>query len=336
MTMDIRTNYLGLNLAHPVVASASPLTADLESILRVADAGASAIVMASVFEEDIQAEELAEAALWETGENSQPEASGYFPTMHHTAPLDGRLAVLRNAAERAGVPIIASLNGSTPAGWLRFAKDMEQAGAAAIELNFWHVPTNPDETGAQVEERCIQVLRDVRAQVKVPVSVKLSPFLSAPGNMVKRLAESGADGIVLFNSFYEPGLRSITESAETGFVPSAAYELRLPLMWAALLSEHCQANLAISGGVHSGLDVAKCLLAGADVAMVASVLLQKGPQYISTLVEELQRWMSEQKLGSVAAFKGRMAAKGTAIQAEDFLRKQYRHILSARLPDISR
>lgn len=254
--------------------------------------------------------------------------------MHHASPLDGRLAVLRSAAERAGVPIIASLNGCTPAGWLRFAKDMEQAGAAAIELNFWHVPTNPDETGTQVEERCIQVLRDVKAQVKVPVSVKLSPFFSSPGNMVKRLSENGAGGIVLFNSFYEPGLRSLTESAEVDFVPSSAYELRLPLMWAALLSERCQADLAISGGVHSGMDVAKCLLAGADVAMVTSVLLQKGPNYISILLQELREWMSEQNLGSVKAFKGRMAARGTATQAEEFLRTQYRHILSAHITDI--
>ncbi|ATI13217.1 MULTISPECIES: dihydroorotate dehydrogenase-like protein [Acetobacter] len=335
MVMDIRTHYLGLELAHPVVASASPLTADLEGILRVADAGASAIVMASVFEEDIRAQELAEAALWETGENSHPEAAGYFPVMPHASPLDGRLAVLRSASERAGVPIIASLNGCTPAGWLRFAKDMEQAGASAIELNFWHIPTNPDETGAQVEERCIQILRDVRAQVKVPVSVKLSPFFSSLGNMVKRLSENGADGIVLFNSFYEPGLRSLTDSAEVDFIPSSAYELRLPLMWAVLLSEHCQADLAISGGVHSGMDVAKCLLAGADVAMVTSVLLQQGPSYISTLLEELREWMSVQKLGSVKEFKGRMAARGTATQAEDFLRTQYRHILSAHFTDIA-
>lgn len=326
-TMDLTTRYLGLDLKHPIVASASPLTKDLDGILRVVDAGAAAIVMASVYEEDIAREEMAEAALFEMGEESQPEASGYFPALSYGTPLDARLTVLQRAAERAGVPIIASLNGCTLAGWVDFASKMEQAGAAAIELNFWRVPTDSNESGQEVEALYFTILRAVKARVAIPVSVKLSPFLSAPGNMAKRLAEAGADGLVLFNRFYEPGFNPVSMSIEEDFRFSSSYDLRLPLMWTGLLSGHFSTDFAVSTGVNSGADVIRCMLAGANVTMVTSALLQYGPWHIQTMLEEVRCWMEQKGIESIASVRGRLAARGTPAHQAQFLREEYRSIL---------
>ncbi|MFT9063567.1 MAG: dihydroorotate dehydrogenase-like protein [Acetobacter persici] len=328
--MNLETQYLGLSLRHPIVASASPLTADLDHILRVADAGASAIVMASIFEEDIAAQEVRDATLFETGEDSHPDVNGgYFPAVLEATVLDGRLSVLRRASERAGVPVIASLNGCTQAGWVHFARKLEQAGAAAIELNFWHMATDPDETGAEVEARFIAILRAVKADVTIPVSIKLPPFFSAPGNMAKRLVEAGAAGLVLFNRFYEPGLDLHPVAPEADAQLSTSYELRLPLIWTGLLSGRLRTSFAVSGGVNSGEDVVRCLLAGADVAMVTSALLRHGPAFLSTMLADMQAWMGARSVESIASLKGQLAAQGSAQTAETFLRDQYRRILSS-------
>ncbi|GBQ10274.1 dihydroorotate dehydrogenase-like protein [Acetobacter cerevisiae] len=330
--MNLETQYLGLSLRHPIVASASPLTADLDHILRVADAGAAAIVMASIFEEEIAAQEVHDAALFEMGEDSHPDVNGgYFPAVPQATVLDGRLSVLRRAAERAGVPVIASLNGCTQAGWVHFARKLEQAGAAAIELNFWHIAADPEETGTEVEERFIAILKAVKAEVSIPVSIKLPPFFSAPGNMAKRLVEAGAAGLVLFNRFYEPGLDLHPVAPEADAQLSTSYELRLPLIWTGLLSRRLQASFAVSGGVNSGEDVVRCLLAGADVAMVTSALLRHGSVFLSTMLAEMQAWMEARSVESVAAFKGQLAAHGSTQAAETFLRDQYRRILSSTL-----
>lgn len=332
--LDLTTCYLGLALKNPVVASASPLTAELDSILRVADAGASAIVMSSLFEEDIAAQEVHEASLMSMGENSHPEATEYFPSFAVASPLEGRLNTLRRAADRAGVPIIASLNGSTQAGWVHFARQLEQAGAAAIELNIWHIPTDPEETGAEVEARLVGILKAVKADVTIPVSVKLPPFWSAPGNVAKQLVQAGADGLVLFNRFYEPELDIQAQTLDTHIKLSNSSDLRLPLIWTGLLSRRLHTSFAVSGGVMSGEDVVRCLLAGADVAMVTSALLRNGPDFIKSMLTSVQDWMTAQKLENVRDFKGHSAAQGTTQAAEKFLREQYRHIISPR-PSVS-
>ncbi|HTY35096.1 dihydroorotate dehydrogenase-like protein, partial [Mycobacterium sp.] len=306
---DLGTRYLGLELKHPIVASASPLSSDLDGIRRLADAGAAAIVMASIYEEQVVAEELAEAALREQGGETQPEATGYFPEV--TADLGGlesRLELLRRASECADVPIIASLNAKSAAGWVDFARRLEQAGASAIELNIYRVPADPAETGAMLEDSYAEILRGVKATVSVPVAVKIAPFFSSPGNMATKLVQAGADGIVMFNRFYEPDIDLASLAPQIDLQLSTPYEIRLPLMWIALLSRHLEASIAATTGVWSRDEVVKYLLAGADVVMTTSALLKHGPDHLTTLVDGLRDWMDSRGFESVASLKGRLAA----------------------------
>ena len=295
--MDLSTNYLGLELQHPIVASASPLTATIDGIRRLADAGAAAIVMASVYEEEVVAEELRQFHLMEQGADTQAEAAGYFPEYPdtHLGVLEGHLETLRLAAERAGVPIIASLNGATHEGWIDFAAKLEQAGADAIELNVYRVPADPTETGAAVEQGYLDILRAVKQQVGIPVSVKLGPYFSSPGNMAVRLVEAGADGVVLFSRFYEPDIDLGSLTAKRDLQLSDPDEIRLPLMWTALLSDKLDVSIAASSGVETFEEVVKYLLVGADVVMSASALLRHGPEHIGTLVDGLQHLDGESR-----------------------------------------
>lgn len=333
--MDLSTNYLGLKLKNPVIASASPLSADLDGILRLADAGASAIVMASIYEEQIEAEEVRDAFLLTQGADTQPEGAGYFPPNMTGNALDGRLATLQRAVERTGLPIIASLNGYSAAGWVNFAKKLEQAGASAIELNPYRIPADLEESGAALEESYVDILKSVKAVVKIPVSVKVAPFFSSPGNMLMKLVEAGANGLVLFNRFYEPDLDLSSLSARDTLHLSSSYELRLPLMWTGLTSKQLQTSIAISTGVWSGADVVKCLLAGADAVMTTSALLKHGPSHIGKLLEGLQRWMVQRGFSSVAAFQGQLAAGGSPEETAVFLRAQYRKILTTYEPQVT-
>ncbi|MBB2197714.1 MAG: dihydroorotate dehydrogenase-like protein [Gluconacetobacter sp.] len=326
--MDLRTTYLGLELAHPIVASASPLCADLDGIMRLADAGAAAVVLSSIFEEQIVAQELAEAAMTEMVTDCQPEAAGYWPPDAGSNVLDGRLETLRRAVERAGVPIIASLNGCSASGWVDFARKLEQAGASAIELNIYRVPADPAESGPSVEAAALEILRRVKAAVGVPVSVKMAPFFSAPGHMAAQFAEAGADGLVLFNRFYGPDVDLAALTARDDLHLSNPYDIRLPLMWVGLLSRRIPTSIAASTGVWSGADVVKYLLAGADAVMTTSALLRHGPAYLGTLLGELRGWMERRGHESVAAFKGQLAAGGQPDEAAQFLRAQYRTILT--------
>ncbi|OIN78921.1 dihydroorotate dehydrogenase-like protein [Mycobacterium malmoense] len=326
---DLRTRYLGLDLEHPIVASASPLTADLDGILRLADAGVAAIVMASIYEEQVVAEELAQAALLEQGSDTQPEATGYFPQVPaDRGVLEGRLQTLRLASQRAGVPIIASLNAKSNTGWVDVARRLEEAGASAIELNIYRVPADPAETGAAVEDSYAEILRVVKDAVNVPVAVKLVPFFSSPANMATKLVQAGADGLVLFNRFYEPDIDLDSLKPRTDFQLSTPYDIRLPLMWIGLLSRHVNASFAASTGVWSGDEVVKYLLAGADVTMTTSALLQHGPQHVTTLLDGLRDWMHSRGFESVAALKGRLAADQHPAAAAQFLRAQYHEILT--------
>ncbi len=331
--MDLKTTYLGLELSHPVVASASPQSSTLEGVLRLADAGAAAVVMASIYEEQIRAEELAVAALSEQGNDSQPEATSYFPAMAD-APgvLEARLETLRKSAERAGVPVIASLNGVSTGGWVEFARDLQQAGAAAIELNIYAVPANPYEPSADVEHRYLEIVRQVTAAVSLPVAVKLSPFFSSPANMINQVIVAGASGVVLFNRFYEPDIDLSTLQAQPDLQLSTAYDIRLPLTWIGLISHGFGGSIAATSGVQSRDEVVKYLLAGADVTMATSSLLRHGPEHIKTLVDGLRDWMEERGFSSVAALRGRSAAGLSPAHAEGFLRAQYHTILTTGYP----
>ena len=326
--MNLATSYLGLALRHPVVAAASPLSASVDGILRLADAGAAAVVMASVYEEQIVAQELAEAALWSAGQDSHAEMGAYFTPQTQARVLDGRLNTLRRAAERAGVPVIASLNGCTDEGWLDFARQMEQAGASAIELNFSHIPTDITQSAQAVEAEYADVVRRVCAGVDIPVSVKMPATFTAPGHVVRSLLDQGAAGVVLFSRFYGPGLDIAVLEPDERLRLSTPGELNLALMWLSLLSARLGGSFAAGCGVWSAADVVRCLLAGASVVTTASALLEKGPGHIGTLVTGLRAWMHAQGHESLADFQGRCAARGTPEEARAFVRREYYRLMT--------
>lgn len=329
--IDLKTRYLGLELPHPVMASASPLTGSVEGICRLADAGAAAVVMASIHEEQIVAAELAELALREADGGAHPEANtGYFPAaLSDRSVLDERLETLYRAAQRCGIPVIASLNGVSPAGWTGFARQLEQAGAAAIELNVFRIPANLSEDGAQVDRECVDTLRAVKACVRIPVSVKLAPYHSSTGHFALQLMEAGADGLALFNRFYEPGIDLATLEPQLDFDLSTPADTRLGLAWISLLHGHMGgASLAATSGVWSGEDVVRYLLAGADAVMSTSALLRYGPGHVGALVQGLRDWMARHGDDSVAALRGRLAASHRDGDPGAFLRANYRNILA--------
>jgi dihydroorotate dehydrogenase (fumarate) len=299
--MDLSTRYMGFELRHPVVASPSPLTRDIDGIRRLVDAGAAAIVMASVFEQQVAAD---------------------------SGVLKERLETLRQASKRGGIPIIASLNGETLTGWVDFAKRLEEAGASAIELDLYRVPADPNETGQALEHSYVDILRTVKAQVRVPVAVKLSPYFSAPGNMAKQLVEAGADGLVLFNRFYEGDIDLDSLLFKSDFQLSTPYDSRLPLMWISLLSGRLNTSLAATSGVWTYKEVVKYLLVGADAVMTTSALLKDGPQHLGTLVDGLREWMESRGLNSVSEFKGRLAAAHLA-DPSAFMHAHYSDILTS-------
>lgn len=303
--MDLSTRYLGLELKHPIVASASPLTANIDGIRRLVDAGVAAVVMASVFEEQVAAD---------------------------SGVLKDDLETLRQASKHGGVPIIASLNGATPAGWVSFAKQLEDAGASAIELDLYRVPTDPNETGQAVEASYVDILRAVKAEVQIPVAVKLSPFFSSTGNMSKQFVDAGAEGLVLFNRFYGGDIDLASMLVKPNFELSTPYDIRLPLMWISLLSGRLNTSLAATSGVWTYKEVAKYLMVGADAVMTTSALLKDGPQHVGTLVSGLREWMEGQGFDSVGDFKGRFAAAHLA-DPSAFVRTHYSDILTSGRED---
>lgn len=328
--MDMTTRYLGLELEHPIVAAASPLTANINGIRRLVDAGAAAIVMASVYEEQVFAEELRQVALLEQGAETQAETTTYFPEVpEHRGVLEGHLETLRRASEGAGVPIIASLNGSSREGWIDFAQQLEQAGASAIELNVYRVPADPQETGHEVEQSYLDILRAVKARVKVPVAVKLGPYFSSPGNMVKQLVDTGADGLVMFSRFYEPDIDLVSLTAKSDLELSTPYDMRLPLMWTALLAGRLSVSLAANTGIWTYEEVVKYLLVGADVVMTASSLLKNGPGHLGTLLNGVKEWMASRGFSSVDQIRGRLAVGRHHADPAAFMRAQYYQILTA-------
>jgi dihydroorotate dehydrogenase (fumarate) len=310
MSIDLKSRYLGLELANPVVASASPLTGSVDSLKRLEDAGVGAVVLPSLFEEQIEHEEMAAHNLMLYGAELSPEARGFFPEMQpHDSGAARYLKLIGDARKALSVPVIASLNGYTPGGWTRIAKQFEEAGAHAIELNVYFLAADPADTGAAVEQRYVDLVASVRAATQVPVAVKVAPYFSAMASMAVRLVQAGASGLVLFNRFVQPDIMLDELEVAPHLVLSTSDELRLALRWIAILHGRVEASLAATGGAHTADDVIKVLLAGADCVMVASSLLLKGPQHVDTLVRGVEAWMREREYESVAQMKGSLSQR---------------------------
>ncbi len=305
--MDLSTTYLGLKLSHPLMPGASPLVDEIDTVRRLEDAGAAAIVMHSLFEEQIAREQVASFVHTESHDQSFAEALTYFPSPEsfHLGPED-YLDHLRKVKQAVSVPVIGSLNGYTMGGWLEYAKLIEQAGADALELNVFVLGSNPAESGAQMELRTVQMVQAVRKAVRIPVAVKLSPFYTSLAHFAAKLDEAGADGLVLFNRFYQPDIDVEELQVRRQVHLSSSAELPLRLTWLAMLSPKLKASLAASGGVHTALDVVQSIMAGAHAVQVVSALLKRGPSYLSTLRQELAQWLEEHEYHSLHQAQGSM------------------------------
>jgi len=305
--VELSTEYLGLALRNPLVASASPLSSTVDGVRRLADAGIGAVVLHSLFEEQVRSEAAANAALADAGSESFAESLSYFPAAAGEAGPQQYLSLLERAAAAVEVPVIGSLNGVTPGGWTDYARAMQDAGAAAIELNVYYLPGDPHISGREVEQRHLDILARVKNAVTVPVAIKLSPYFSSTGEMALRLDEAGANGLVLFNRFLQPeiDLDRLTVVSHVGL--SSAAEARLPRTWIALLHGRVNASLAATTGVATPEDVAKYLLAGADVVMTASALLRHGPEYTTVLLDGLSEWMARQRFATLHELRGLLA-----------------------------
>ncbi len=305
--MDLRTNYLGLKLPHPFMPGASPLVDDLDDVKRLEDAGAAAIVMHSLFEEQIQREQIATFLHTDRHGESFAEALSFFPSPDRFAlGPEEYLEQLMRIKRDVSCPVIASLNGTTPGGWLGYAKAIEQAGADALELNIYAVQADPAESAADVEDRTIEILKQVKQSVRIPVALKLSPFYTSFAHFAQRLDAAGADGLVLFNRFYQPDIDPVGLTAARSLHLSNSSELALRLRWLALLSNRVRPSLAVTGGVHTAIDAVKAIMAGAHAVQVVSALLQRGPQYLRVLRERVVAWMEEHEYESLATMRGSM------------------------------
>jgi dihydroorotate dehydrogenase (fumarate) len=331
--VDLTTQYLGMTLKSPLVPSASPLSRKLDTIRRLEDAGAAAIVMHSLFEEQIalESEELNHYLNYST--DAMAEALSFYPAQKefHVGP-DEYVDNIRKAKEAVKIPIIGSLNGFTPGGWISYARAIEQAGADALELNVYFIPTDPQMDSTAVEAMVLDVVKAVRKSVHIPLAVKLSPYFSATAHMAGRIADAGADGLVLFNRFYQPDFDLENLDVVPSLNLSTSAELRLPLRWIAILYGRLPVDLALSTGVHTHEDVLKALMAGANVAMIASELLQNGIERLRAIETNIVRWMEEHGYESVKQMQGSMSQKNVAAPAA-FERANYMRILQSWRPD---
>jgi dihydroorotate dehydrogenase (fumarate) len=331
--MDLRTSYLGMTLRSPLVVSASPLSEELDNIKRMEDVGAAAVVLYSLFEEQLSFERFELFHHLEYGTQSHAEALTYFPepAQFHLGP-DGYLNHIRRAKETVDMPVIASLNSSSMGGWTNFARQMEQAGADALELNVYYIPTDLELSGAQVEQTYEEILKAVTSVVTIPVAVKLSPFFSNMANMAKRLQEGGASGLVLFNRFYQPDIDLEELEVRPNIILSTPHELRLPLRWIAILYGRIHASLAATGGIHKAEDVIKMLMVGANVTMMASALLHNGIGYIQTIEQGILEWMETHEYTSVRQMQGSMSQINCA-DPSSFERAQYMKAITSYKPN---
>jgi len=330
--MNLTTNYLGLLLKNPIVASSSPLSHSVDSIRRLEDAGAAAVVMYSLFEEQIGFDSYYIDYHLTQGIDSYAESISYFPDMQsYNVGPDEYLNLIRRAKEAVGIPIIGSLNGASVGGWTDYASLIEEAGADALELNVYYLPANTAVKGSDVEALYLDILSAVREVVTIPVAIKLSPFFSSIANMASCLSEQGADGLVLFNRFYQPDFDLESLEVAPRLVLSNSNELRLPLRWVAILYGRVNADLAITSGVHTSQDVIKGLMAGAKVTMMASELLQNGVRRVGQVLNEVVAWLSEHEYESVTQMIGAMSQKHCAEPAA-FERANYMKMLQSYRP----
>lgn len=330
--MDLSTNYLGMKLRTPLVPSASPLSEEIDDIRRMEDAGASAVVLYSLFEEQLLLERYELNHHLTQGTESFAEAITYFPEPEefHLGP-EGYLDHIRKAKEAVDIPIVASLNGTSTGGWIDYASLMQKAGADALELNIYYIPTDPTLTGARVEQAYLDILDMVKSVVTIPVALKLSPFFSNLANMAKRLDDAGADGLVLFNRFYQPDIDLENLVVRPNVILSTPHALRLPLRWVAILYGRIQADLAATSGIHTAPDVIKMLMAGASVTMLCSALLRHGIGQIRVIEQGVREWMEEHEYESVGQMRGSMSQRSCANPSE-FERAQYMRALQSYKP----
>jgi dihydroorotate dehydrogenase (fumarate) len=306
--MNLTTDYLGLTLPNPIVVGASPLSDDLDTVKRLEDAGAAAIVLRSLFEEQIVREEMAEFVHLDGHGESSAEAGSFFPSPHAFAlGPHAYLEHLRRVKRAVRIPVIASLNGSSQGGWIEYAQLMAQADADALELNLYRISSDPDLDGASIERASVDTVKAVRESVTIPVAVKLSPFYTAFAHVARALDGAYADGLVLFNRFYQPDIDVEELAAVRSLHLSDSSELRLRLHWIAMLAGRVRASLAVTGGVHTALDVVKATMAGAHVTQMVSALLMRGPGHVRTVLQDLDRWLVEHEWESLAAMRGNMS-----------------------------
>lgn len=331
--VDLTTRYLGLTLKNPIVASPSPLSEKVENILKLEEAGASAVVMYSLFEEQIIHESLELDHFLNRGTESFAEALTYFPdTGKYALKPDVYIEHIRKTKAAVRIPVIGSLNGVSTGGWIHYGKKIEDAGADALELNTYYLTTDFELTAAEVEDNYIRLVSDLRKETRLPLAVKLSPYFTALPNFAKRLVDAGADGLVLFNRFYQPDF----DLEELEVVPhlylSTSNELRLPLRWIAILYGKVKADLALTSGVHTAEDALKALMAGASVAMTTSAVLKRGASVITTILNDMQTWMTEREYESVSQMKGSMC-QGAVAEPAAFERANYMKVLNSFNPD---
>ena len=327
--MDLSTNYLGLRLANPLMPGASPLVDSIDTVKRLEDAGAGAIVMHSLFEEQIAGEQLGTIYQMEMYANSFAEAQSYFPDAKDFAMgPEQYLEHIRRIKQAVKIPVIASLNGTTLGGWIDYAKQIAQAGADALELNVYHVATDPVETSDQLEQRVLDVARNIRNSISIPLSVKLSPFFSSLPNLCCRLDDLKVDGLVLFNRFYQPDIDLELLEAVPKLALSDPSDLLLRLRWLAILSPHVQASLAASGGVHSGADAIKAIMTGASAVQMVSALLIHGPGHLGKVLGQMKEWMEQNEYSSVRLMQGSMSLSRCP-DAHAFERANYMRVLQS-------
>lgn len=327
--MDLSTTYLGLELTHPIVASASPQSKSLDGVKRLAEAGAAAITLPSLFEEQIRKEQETLEFLVGRSTYSSAESLSYFPEsdVYNVGPGE-YIELVYEASRAVDVPIIASLNGVTELGWIDYAKDLADAGAKALEVNVFFLPVDIDVTSSEVEEQYLHVVSTVSKAVKIPVAVKLSPFFSSTGHMAKRLVKAGASGLVLFNRFYQPDFDIENRVVESKLELSQPSEIRLPLLWISVLYGRLRCSLAATTGVETATEVVKYVMAGADAVMTTSSLLRHGESHLARILKDFEAWLIEHEYGSVKQMKGSMSLENCA-EPEAFVRANYLKMLQS-------
>ncbi len=326
--MELKTNYLGMELRNPLVVSANPLTEDVSNIKKMEDAGASAVVLFSLFEEQLTHEELELHHHTTHGTDAFAEATSYFPkTEEYRTGPEEYLKLISLAKDSVGIPVIASLNGASPGGWTDYALQMQNAGASALELNIYNIPTSLELTGSKVEEAYISIVKAVKEAVSIPVAVKLSPYFTNFANFALQLDEAGADAMVLFNRFYQPDIDLDNLEVTPNVLLSHSSANRVPMRWIAILKDRINANFAATGGIHTGEDVIKLIMVGANATMLCSAILRNGIGHIKQVKEEVVRWMEEHEYESIQQMQGSMSQLKSG-QPAQFERAQYMKALT--------